>query len=51
MATTYNMPIYGSHQALTFNGENENLLHFFENILNHADLARINNANHIKWTV
>jgi hypothetical protein len=51
MATIYNMPICGSHQAPTFNSENENLLHFFEDVSDHTNLTRINNTDYIKWTV
>jgi hypothetical protein len=49
--STYHMPIRGSRQAPTFDGENENLLRFFEDVSEHADLANINDPNHIKWTV
>jgi hypothetical protein len=45
------MPIRGSQQASTFDGENENLLRFFEDVSDHADLANINDPDRIKWTV
>jgi hypothetical protein len=48
---SYHMPIRGSCQALTFDGKNENLLRFFEDITDHANLAKLNDADCIKWTV
>jgi hypothetical protein len=38
-ATPYHMPIHSTNQAPTFDGNGEDLLQFFEDVNDYADLA------------
>jgi hypothetical protein len=50
-ATPYHMPIRGTNRAPTFDGNGEDLLRFFEDVNDHADLARLPDIDRICWAI